>query len=123
MRMAHAGAPTDAEPLAPGQRVEELLVLQQEFFMELESLGARQTVLVEEERTGELLALLGMRQRLVDGISEINVALEPFRVRWDELMTALPEEMRMRLRRRVDALAGLAGRIAQRDEEIGRAHV
>src|SRR5690242_13187183 len=99
--MMHAGAPTDADqPLAPGQRVEDLLVLQQEFFMELDALGARQTVLVEEERTAELLALLGMRQRLVDGISEINVALEPFRARWDEMMAALPEEMRTRLRRR-----------------------
>ena len=61
------------------------------------------------------------RQRLIDGVSELNALLEPFRARWGELMDGLPGEMRDRVRQRVDVLASLAARIAQRDEADRRA--
>lgn len=109
-------ADRDGGFVAVGPRVEELLTLQQEFFGQLDALGERQTSLVEEERTGELLELLGQRQRLIDGIAEIGTMLEPFRARWGEVMDGLPDEMRDRVRQRVDLLATLAARIAQRDE-------
>lgn len=102
--------------VALGPRLEELLSLQQRYFSELESLGRTQSTLVEEERTTELLDLLGRRQRLIEGIAEINALLEPFRSRWDDVMRGLPPDMQDRVRRRVDALAGAAARIAERDE-------
>jgi hypothetical protein len=104
------------EFVAIGPRVEELLTLQHEFFTQLDSLSAEQSALVDGERTPELLELLGRRQRLIDGIAEINGLLAPARAQWSEIMAGLPEEMRLRVNRRLDALAGLAARIAQRDE-------
>jgi hypothetical protein len=102
--------------MAVGPRVEELLTLQQEYMGELDSLGERQTALVEEERTTELLELLASRQRLIDGVSELNALLEPFRARWDEMLGAMPGDMRDRLTRRLELLASLAAKIPQRDE-------
>lgn len=106
----------DDNAVSLGERVEELLELQRQLFERLEALGARQGGLIDSDDSVGLLELLAHRQRLVDGIAELNATLEPFRARWGAVLGSLPEVERERVNRRLDALSELAGRIAERDE-------
>ena len=99
-----------------GDRVEDLLGMQQALFERLEALGLRQGELIDGDDSAGLLELLAQRQRLIDSIAEVSATLEPFRARWSSLVRSLPEAERYRLNRRLDILADLAGRIAVRDE-------
>jgi hypothetical protein len=99
-----------------GERVEELLELQQGLFERLDALGRRQAELIEGDDSVGLLELLAQRQRLIDGITEVNGSLEPFRGRWSAVVNSLPEPERARVNRRIDTLAELAARIATRDD-------
>ena len=98
-----------------GERVEELLETQRQLFERLESLGQRQGALIDSDDSVALLELLAQRQRLVDGIAELNSTLEPFRARWSAVLGSLPEAERDRVNRRLEALSDLAARIAERD--------
>lgn len=99
-----------------GGRIEALLGRQQALFDRLDALGQRQSELIEGDEADGLLELLSERQRLIDGIAEVSGLLEPFKSRWAAVMEELPGAQRERVRRRLDALAGLTARIAQRDE-------
>ena len=104
------------EPASLGERVEELLEMQRQLFERLGALGDRQGALIDSDDSAGLLELLAQRQRLVDGIGELNATLEPFRARWSAVLGSLPEAERERVNRRLDALSELAARIAERDE-------
>ncbi len=108
-------APGEA-PAGLGERVEELLELQRQLFERLADLSDRQGALIDRDDSVGLLELLGQRQRLVDGIAELNATLEPFRARWSAVLASLPEPERDRVNKRLEALSELAGRIAERDE-------
>lgn len=107
---------SDEQDINLGQRVDELLELQVGLFERLGSLSERQAALIDADDSTGLLELLAQRQRMVDGIAELNRTLEPFRARWSAVLASLPAPERERLNRRVDSLAELAGRIAERDE-------
>lgn len=98
------------------ERVDALLEEQEALFSQLDSLGEQQTRLVEADDAESLLTLLAERQRLIDSIAANNGSLAPYRMRWAAFLGELPEPERDRLRRRVDIVAELAGRIAVRDE-------
>jgi C4-dicarboxylate-specific signal transduction histidine kinase len=98
------------------EHVERLLERQQELFGELDIMSQRQALLVQEEDTDQLLEVLSTRQQVIDRISEISAHLEPYRASWDAVMGGLDEIGKVRVRRRLDALAILAERIAKRDE-------
>ncbi len=104
------------EPVGLGERVEELLEMQRQLFERLDALGARQGELIDSDDSAGLLELLAQRQRLVNGIAELNTTLEPFRARWGAVLGSMPQAERDRVNRRLDALSELAGRIAERDE-------
>ena len=97
--------------------IDRLLERQHDLFRQLDGLSQRQSVLVTEGQTEALLEVLGDRQRLIDGIAETNAFLEPYRCRWDGVMSGLAEGTRSRMRMRLDAMALLADGIARRDEQ------
>ena len=102
------------------QLVEQLLERQQELFTRLDAMSARQSQLIEGDQTDQLLELLASRQSLVDQIAQTSSMLEPYRASWESVMSGANETGRLRIRRRLDALAGLAERVAARDESDRR---
>jgi hypothetical protein len=96
--------------------IDRLLERQHELFARLDGLSQRQSLLIAQGQTEALLEVLGERQRVIDGIAETNAFLEPYRCRWDHVMSGLAEAVRGRLRSRLDAMALLADGIAKRDE-------
>lgn len=106
----------EREAASLGERVEELLELQHQLFERLAGLSDKQGLLIDQDDSVGLLELLAQRQRLVDGIAELNTTLEPFRARWSAVLASMPDAERERVNRRLEGLAELAGRIAERDE-------
>lgn len=96
--------------------VEGLLIKQHELFDRLDALSQRQATLIRADETDRLLHLLGERQEVIDQIASTNAGLEPYKARWEAFMQELPVPNRERVRKRLDAVAHLAGVIAQRDE-------
>ena len=96
--------------------VEGLLTRQQELFGRLDTLSQKQAQLIHDDETDRLLRLLTERQDIIDQIARTNSELEPYRGRWEAFMDELPEVNRQRVKTRLDAVAHLAGVIAQRDE-------
>lgn len=96
--------------------VEGLLDTQHELFDRLDALSQQQSSLIRADETDRLLHLLGERQRVIDQIAGTNAKLEPYRGRWEAFMDELAPISRERVRKRLDAVAKLAGLIAQRDE-------
>lgn len=101
---------------ATGMRIEALLSQQESLYARLDALGDRQSELVAAEETDRLLELLAERQGIIDGIAQVDELLGPYKTRWPAVMEALPPEERERVRRRLDALSAVMGRIARRDE-------
>lgn len=99
-----------------GACVETLLTRQQELFGRLDSLSQKQAQLIQSDETGRLLRLLNERQDIIDQIARTNTELEPYRGRWESFLGELPIDRRQRVKVRLDAVAQLAGVIAQRDE-------
>jgi hypothetical protein len=108
--------PTGAAPGAETAEIDSALERQHELFRRLDGLSQRQGALVTHGQTEALLEVLGERQRVIDGIAETNAFLEPYRARWDAVMSGMPEAVRTRMRLRLDAMALLADTIARRDE-------
>lgn len=112
---------TPKEAQKPGDgadcaRLAELLVHQEKLFLRLDALSKRQSLLVQEDRTDELLGVLGERQVIVDSLDEASRAVEPFRARWDQVLASARPEQRERVRRHVERLAEVAANIAARDD-------
>lgn len=97
-------------------RLTGLLDQQHEQYALLESLSGRQSELIQSNQTDALLSVLAERQAVIDRIADIGERLDPFRQRWTELMGQVSETTRQTIRDRVDALAELIERIAERDE-------
>ncbi len=97
-------------------RLRLLLDEQETLFVRLDALSKRQHTLVEEERTDELLRLLGERQVLIDCIEDVGNELQPFRSRWESVLAEARPELHDRLTQQVERLAELASRVAARDD-------
>lgn len=82
--------------------MDELLELQVGLFERLGSLSERQAALIDADDSTGLLELLA-RQRMVDGIAELNRTLEPFQRQRGTRFVAGPE------RERVEPARGFAG--------------
>lgn len=98
---------------------EELIALvreQEALYERLVALSEAQRGAIEAGRSDELLGVLGQRQQLVDAIVEVSTRLEPFRERFEELVSGLPEAYRSEVNERVERLGSLMRSIAERDE-------
>jgi hypothetical protein len=77
-----------------GERLVELLGRQQGLYRQLRLLADRQRSLVTQDDPEPLLALLADRQRLVDGLVDLNMQLAPFRENWSDVYGRLDEPTR-----------------------------
>lgn len=109
---------TDAPDAAASRpaRVAMALARQLDLYHQLDALSLRQGILIEDDDTDGLLAVLGERQAVVDEITAIGAELEPIRQQWEPFLTGLPAPTRGQLTELVSELAALAGIVAARDE-------
>jgi len=86
----------------------------------LEALSVRQSETIAAGETDALLRILGERQVLIDRVSVVNVMLEPFRARKQEVLARLSVEDRKRLTERVGRISTLVEGVQARDENDRR---
>lgn len=109
-------SPGSADGAPAVARVESLLAEQYGLFLKLEQLSGRQSGLIKQDLTDELLEVLAERQVLVDQIMNVSAQLDPWRGNWSEFINSLDGQVRQRVRERVDAVSGVAQKVAERDE-------
>lgn len=107
---------TIARKSTDAEHIEGLLTLQHDLFGRLDDLSRRQAAFIRSDDTDRLLSLLGERQNLIDRIAQTNQQLEPYKARWELMLGEMPLGNRDRVRQKLDAVAVLAGAIAQRDD-------
>jgi hypothetical protein len=104
----------DADAWAP--RLVSVLDTQLELYQALDTLGQRQSELIANGETDALLTVLGKRQTIVDQVTKLNGALEPFTNAWPRLLKTLPGQHREAISGRLGRLDELVTRINERDE-------
>lgn len=113
-----------ADPNALGRIRDDLMQLlshQRTLYRRLRLLTDRQAALVLGDDTGPLLELLGERQRLIDGLTELNVRLKPFRTHWTDLYNTLDVETRKRISEMLEEANATLGMILKNDgHDCGR---
>ncbi len=115
MSMAHE----DPSRWAP--RLDRLLDEMQALYVELDGLSAQQGALIDAADTDALLGVLGERQRVVAQLEGAGERFDPFRRRWEELMSALDAARREAFAVRVKRLMETIGRISERDDRDRKA--
>jgi predicted nuclease with TOPRIM domain len=116
MVMSSASERHTPSPGGGHARLAELLEQQESLFLRLDALSRRQSQLVLDEQTDDLLRVLGERQELVEALEQASREAEPYRRRWDEVLAAAAPAQRERIRAQVERLAQLAAEIAARDD-------
>ncbi len=92
-----------------------LLEKQEGLFRRLGALSAKQGQLVRQDKTDELLTVLGQRQQLVGELTGVSGELESYREQWDAVMATADEALRERLVAKVELLGEMAAEIARQD--------
>ena len=101
-------------------RLIELLEEQRGCYQELKGLAERQRRLITDQDPEALLKLLAERQGLVDRLSELNKALQPFRQEWANTYTQMKSERRQHVQQVLDDINMLLGSILVTDAEDSR---
>lgn len=99
-----------------GQRLIELLGQQRDVYVQLRQLADVQRQAIDSDRSEELLRVLGERQRLINRLTEVNTALEPFRSRWDQIRQGIDPAGRQVVGELVEEVQGLLKGILDLDE-------
>lgn len=97
-------------------RFEQLVRTQHALFLELETAAIAQGELIESEAMEELLAHFQDREQIVARIVETSAELEPFRARWESLLSQVPTAIAGELRNMLDDTAERARRVHEIDE-------
>lgn len=82
----------------------------------LEALSDRQSRAVATGDTDALLRILGERESVVDGVTRVNAALEPFRSSRDRVLGRLQAGQRDAVVQRVGRIAALVESVRARDD-------
>lgn len=96
-------------------RVTELLRHQRTLYRKLRSLADRQKTLVVSDDAGALIELLAERQRLVDGLVQLNVKMAPYRENWTEFYQGLSEPQRVEVSELLEEVNASLGAILRDD--------
>ena len=106
----------DEKRESPGaNQLVALLGHQRTLYRQLRVLADRQKALVVQDDPEALLALLGERQRLVDGLVGLNARLAPFRARWSQIYNGLDESRRKEVSLLLEEVNSSLGAILQSD--------
>ncbi|MFG0328223.1 MAG: hypothetical protein ACF8SC_13270 [Phycisphaerales bacterium JB037] len=92
-----------------------LLEEQREVFERLEELARSQGELIDQDRTEELLTLMGERQELIERAGAISGELQPMRARWDTIAEDASDADREAVARLAEAVDALIARIVEAD--------
>jgi len=101
-------------------RPESLLTLlrhQRTLHRQLRILSERQRSLVSQDDTETLLKMLAERQRLVDGLVELNARLAPYRSCWTTFYAGLDETCRKEVSELLEEVNGSLAAILQSDRK------
>lgn len=98
----------------------DLLREQASLYAKLESLAARQRLLVTEEDVGPLLGLLADRQRLSEKLTRLSTRLAPVRREWEACRRCLSPAQRDEADRLLGDAGGRLRRIIESDEQDAR---
>lgn len=82
----------------------------------LDTLSQRQSEAVAHEDTDVLLRVLGERQVVIDRVTRVNAALEPFRSRKDAVLGRLSAQEREGVAQRVSEISRLVESVQRRDD-------
>lgn len=104
----------DAQVWIP--RLRRLLAEQEDLYGALERLAENQSSLIQGGDASGLLSVLAERQAVLTELQRSNDEMEPFRSRWNDLMSRIPDQERGALADRVELIAQRIERIAERDE-------
>lgn len=115
-RLPGADHDPHADPTRLASRLESILSEHESLYERLDALSERQSTLIDQEKTDELLGVLAERQRVVDRLLAVGEDLKPFQPRWDELMTRIDSDRREVLRARVESIQHAAQRVSERDD-------
>lgn len=122
-RSADSGGPRSAASVTPhddpgvwGPRLARLVASQCALCRTIESLGERQSAMIEGDDTDGLLRLLAERQTLLDELASLSEQLGPFRSQWEQFAGRLPAAERQALQRNVKEMTESVERISARDE-------
>ena len=102
-------------------RLGRIVVQQRGLYERLDQLSRAQSQLIAQDRTDELLGVLGQRQELIDELGRLNEEMAPFVAQWSELSGLLPDQERSLLRESFDEVSRLVTEIGQRDDADRRA--
>ncbi len=103
-----------------GAKLVELLQQQRDCYRNLKELSDRQRRLITDEDPEALLKLLAERQRLVDQLTQLNKALQPFRQEWASTYTQMTADRRGHVQEVLDDINTLLGSILLIDAEDSR---
>ncbi|HPF37274.1 MAG TPA: flagellar protein FliT [Phycisphaerae bacterium] len=96
-------------------RVIELLRHQRTLYRKLRSLADRQKSLVVSDDAGALISLLAERQRLVDGLVQLNAKIAPYRQNWTDFYQGLTESQRVEVSELLEEVNASLGAILRDD--------
>lgn len=102
-------------------RLSRIIVRQRDLYKQLDHLSLQQGECIAQDRTQDLLGILGHRQRIIEELGRLNEEMVPFVAQWNELSGSLPEQDRTLLRESFDEVSRLVMAIGQRDEADRRA--
>ena len=122
----HAAPYSAMEPRAPpspdwAPRLARIVARQRDLYRQLDQLSRTQSQFISQDRTEELLGVLGRRQQLIDELGRLNEQMAPFVAQWNELSESLPKRERALLRESFDEVSLLVVGIGQRDDADRRA--
>lgn len=99
----------------------ELLQAQVALYEKLKELAERQRLLISHGQSEALLEILGERQRLVDGLSEINRTMSSVRKDWESIKSRMTQQQRTEAETLVQQVGESLQEIMASDEADSRA--
>lgn len=99
----------------------ELLQAQVALYEKLKELAERQRLLISHGQSEALLEILGERQRLVDGLSEINRTMSSVRKDWESIKSRMTQQQRTDAETLVQRVGESLQEIMASDEADSRA--
>lgn len=104
-------------PIDEAKHVLSLLEQQRALYGELKSHSDQQDELIATGATDKLLTLLGQRQRLIDGLSEVSNEIAPYRSRIAAIADQAAGDLGGRMRGLVEEIRVLLEAIIETDEK------
>jgi hypothetical protein len=108
---------TFQEALTMGNEMLDLLKRQHQYFQELEKLSESQRELIQNQKSEELLHILGVRQKVVSQMNEIHQKTADYRKRWPEFKDLLPEHLKNSISELLEKLQAMLNVIIEQDKQ------